>query len=213
MPTPESYVTPAIKALFKPQFATQDPDIYATLLKTWQDFADGHIRWPKGTPEPTEAPAVVSYACNYILLDLRSQPLPAGLSFVFATAWAVSELWVRVAEITPFQTSIELVGSLNGQGLILKYAVVPQAPRQLRSLPGHGWNGIDREAGGRQPLVFNAWEAPTHPPMARQDAPPDLLVAADEALLDASGVPLELYRADPSDRTRQGDPGTPPDLT
>ena len=33
MTPPESYVTPAIKELFKPQFATQDPDIYAVLLK------------------------------------------------------------------------------------------------------------------------------------------------------------------------------------
>lgn len=44
MPTAEGYVTLPIKVLFKPQFATQDPDIYAVLLKTWQDFAEGHIR-------------------------------------------------------------------------------------------------------------------------------------------------------------------------
>lgn len=44
MTPPESYVTPRIKELFQPQFATQDPHVYATLLKTWQDFSEGYIR-------------------------------------------------------------------------------------------------------------------------------------------------------------------------
>ena len=54
MTPPESYVTPHIKELFKPQFATQDPDIYAVLFKTWQDFAEGHIRWPKAAVSPRD---------------------------------------------------------------------------------------------------------------------------------------------------------------
>lgn len=62
MPTPESYVTPAIKALFKPQFATQDPDIYSVLLKTWQNFADGHIRWPKAVSLSTDMAATVGFS-------------------------------------------------------------------------------------------------------------------------------------------------------
>ncbi len=48
----ESYVTPRIRELFAPQFATQDRDVYAMLLKTWQDFAEGCIRWPKAVPLP-----------------------------------------------------------------------------------------------------------------------------------------------------------------
>ena len=52
-------MTPLIRELFKPQFATQDPDIYATLLKTWQDFAEGHIRWPKAAVTPRDMPATV----------------------------------------------------------------------------------------------------------------------------------------------------------
>ena len=59
MTPPESYVTPAIKELFKPQFATQDPDIYAVLLKMWQDFAEGRIRWPKAVRLPTDMTATV----------------------------------------------------------------------------------------------------------------------------------------------------------
>ena len=57
MTPPESYVTPAIRELFRPQFATQDPDIHAVLLKTWQDSAEGHIRWPKAVRLPTDMTA------------------------------------------------------------------------------------------------------------------------------------------------------------
>ena len=61
MTPPESYVTLAIKELFKPQFATQDPDIYAVLLKTWQDFAEGHIRWPNVPTQPADMVAFVGF--------------------------------------------------------------------------------------------------------------------------------------------------------
>jgi len=164
MPQPESYVTPHIKELFKPQFATQDPDIYAVLLKAWQNFAEGHIRWPKASPVPHDLPATVSYACNYILIELQSQ-LPAGLSFIFVEAWSLTELWVRVAEISPFQTSLEVVGSREGQGLILKYAVAAPARQHLQSIPSRGWNPLERIADGRHPLASNSpWESPGTPP-------------------------------------------------
>ena len=59
MPQPEIYVAPQIKELFKLQFAIQDPDIYSVLLKTWQDFAEGHIRWPKAVTLPADMTATV----------------------------------------------------------------------------------------------------------------------------------------------------------
>ncbi len=61
MTPPESYVTPLIKSLFRPQFATQDPDIYSVLLRTWQDFAQGSIRGLKAAPQPTDMTATVGF--------------------------------------------------------------------------------------------------------------------------------------------------------
>ncbi|MFM9959782.1 MAG: hypothetical protein ACKV2Q_00985 [Planctomycetaceae bacterium] len=61
MTPPESHVTPAIKALFKPQLATQDPDAYAVLLKTWQSFAEGPIRVPKAVWLSTDMTATVGF--------------------------------------------------------------------------------------------------------------------------------------------------------
>ena len=61
MTPPESYVTPSIKELFRPQFATQDPDIYAVLLKTWQDFAEGHIRCARCRSQPANFVATIGF--------------------------------------------------------------------------------------------------------------------------------------------------------
>ena len=57
----ESCVTPTIKELFWPYFATQDTDIYAALLKTWQDFAKDHIRWPKAVLLSADMTATVGF--------------------------------------------------------------------------------------------------------------------------------------------------------
>lgn len=61
MSAPEIYVTPRIKELFKPQFATQDRGAYAVLLKTWQDFAQDSIRWPNVPTQPADMVAFVGF--------------------------------------------------------------------------------------------------------------------------------------------------------
>lgn len=59
MTPPESYVTPAIKELFKPQFAPKTLISTPCCSKTWQDFAEGRIRWPKAVRLPTDMTATV----------------------------------------------------------------------------------------------------------------------------------------------------------
>lgn len=58
---PESYVTPRIRELFKPQFATQDRDVDAMVLKTWQDFAQGLFRRPNAPGRSPDMVATIGF--------------------------------------------------------------------------------------------------------------------------------------------------------
>ena len=140
MSAAESYVTPAVKELFAPQFATQDADVYQQLLVAWRNFAEGAIRWPKTAALPTGLPAIVSSVNRCITFDLQQQNLPGDVAFVIDEPWQLREIRVRTSDIAPFRTAVEVAVARDGQTLLLKYAVASQ-PQQLRSLVRNQWGG------------------------------------------------------------------------